>query len=45
MKGKNKGKRMMFHPTLKKNRFVKPEDVQSFLDQGYVFGMIKRKKP
>lgn len=37
MKGKNKGRKMMQLPGTNELKFVHPNDIQSYLDQGYVF--------
>ena len=37
MKGKNKGRKMMQRPGTNIVKFVHPNDIQSYLDQGYVF--------
>ena len=37
MKGKNKGKRCMKLPNETHWKYVKPEDIQKYLDLGYEF--------
>ena len=43
MKGKNKGRKMMQLPGTNVVRFVHPDDVQSYLDKGYLFSDSKGK--
>lgn len=44
MKGKNKGRKFMRLPNDKKCKFVKPNEVQQYLDLGYRFCNPKTKK-
>lgn len=44
MKGKNKGKRMMQLPGTNEVKFVHPNDIQSYLDKGYLFSDSKGRK-
>lgn len=44
MKGKNKGRKMMQMPGTNQLKFVKAEEVQQYLDQGYVFSSKEKRK-
>ena len=44
MKGKNKGRKMMQMPGTNQLKFVKVEEVQQYLDQGYVFSSKEKRK-
>lgn len=44
MKGKNKGRKMMQMPGTNQLKFVKAEEVQQYLDQGYVFSSKEKRE-
>lgn len=44
MKGKNKGRKMMQLPGTNELKFVHSNDVQSYLDQGYVYSSKNKRK-
>lgn len=39
---KSKGRKHMYHPDLLINVFIKNEDIQKYLDMGYVYGQVNK---